>query len=143
MKAGEVSAEIEQKAIDEMKLMEGAVELVQFLEENGLHRAVLTRNLEKNLHYMRGLYLDEFEKEMDNGESIFYPIVARDTKAHPHHEEPLRAKPNPDGILHICSVWECHPSEIIMVGDSANDDMTAANRAGCRGAVLLTQRGGK
>lgn len=30
-----------------------------------------------------------------------------------------------------------------MIGDSANDDMTAANRAGCGGAVLLTQKGGK
>ena len=29
-----------------------------------------------------------------------------------------------------------------MVGDNANDDITAANRAGCGGSVLLTQMGG-
>ena len=131
-----------------MRLMEGGVELVQFLRENGLKTAVLTRNLEKNVAFMRDMYRDDIIKSSKGGddstdEPIFHPIVARDTRSHPSNEKPLQSKPHPDGILHICNVWGHDPAEVIMVGDSANDDMTAANRAGCGGAVLLTQSGGK
>ena len=132
--------DIEAKALDAMKIMPGGADLVRFLGEKGLKRAVLTRNLEKNIAFMRKLYLDEMGKTVD--EPIFHPIVARDTRSHPDDERPLKAKPAPDGILHICNVWGCHPSEVLMVGDSSNDDVTAANRAGC-GSVLLTQPGGK
>ncbi|KAL7477994.1 hypothetical protein ACHAW6_003783 [Cyclotella cf. meneghiniana] len=138
-KAEEIFADIEQRALMEMKLMPGGIELIQFLRENGLKRAVLTRNLEKNVHFMQRLYLDQMEGDE---ESLFHPIVARDTVAGDQSEELLRAKPAPDGILHICSVWDCNPSEVIMVGDSINDDIAAANRAGCGGAVLLTQPDG-
>ncbi|KAL7537100.1 hypothetical protein ACHAXR_010482 [Thalassiosira sp. AJA248-18] len=141
-----VFGDIEQRAINQMKIMTGGAELMHFLGENGLKRAVLTRNLEKNVPFMSDLYLDEM-KGFNGGNDmigpIFNPIVARDTRSHPNDEEPLKAKPNPDGILHICRVWGCDPSEVIMVGDSAHDDMTAANRAGCGGAVLLTQPGGE
>ena len=145
LKTNEIFTDIEQRALRDMKLMPGAVELLQFLEENGLKKAVLTRNLEKNARVMRQLFLDELrrcEKEIDLTEALFHPIVARDTLAHPNCDEVVKAKPHPDGILHICSMWGCHPSEVIMVGDSAHDDVVAAKRAGC-GAVLLTQPGGK
>lgn len=135
--------DIERSALDDMSIMPGGAELVQFLAENGLKRAVLTRNLEKNVHPMTEIYRDEISKtDLDLMDPLFHPVIARDTRMHPNDEEPLKAKPNPDGILHICKVWGCNPSEVIMVGDSANDDMAAANRAGCGGAVLLTQPGG-
>ena len=139
--------DIEKKAINDMKLMHGGAELMHFLAENGLNRAVLTRNLEKNVPFMVDLYREEMKEfvvaqQEHMLEQIFHPVVARDTKSHPDSDEPLKAKPFPDGILHICKVWGCDPSEVIMVGDSANDDMAAANRAGCGGAVLLTQLGG-
>eukprot|EP00956_Cyclotella_meneghiniana_P044078 scaffold300983_cov79-Cyclotella_meneghiniana.AAC.1 len=139
MKANDIFADIERRALNDMKLMPGGAELLSFLIENDLRRAVLTRNLEKNVYHMQQLYCDEMEHQDD---SLFFPIVARDTVADPFSDEPLRAKPHPDGILHVCSLWECNPAEVIMVGDSANDDMTAANRAGCGGAVLLTQPNG-
>lgn len=138
----EIFADIEQRAIDNMKINPGGAELIHFLRENGVRRAVLTRNLERNVSFMSDLYLDEMSAVVGD-DPIFHPLVARDTTSHPDAEEPLKAKPNPDGILHICKVWGCDPSEVMMVGDSANDDMTAANRAGCGGAVLLTQGGGK
>jgi phosphoglycolate phosphatase-like HAD superfamily hydrolase len=146
LRANEIFADIEQKAIDDMKLMTGGVEMMRFLRDNGLKRAVLTRNLEKNVVYMLRMYLDELNLNEDGvavEDALFHPIIARDTVAHPDATEPLKAKPNPDGILHVCSIWGCSPSEVIMVGDSANDDIAAANRAGCGGAVLLTQPGGK
>ncbi|KAL7544965.1 hypothetical protein ACHAWF_008337 [Thalassiosira exigua] len=133
--------DIEQRALDGMKVMPGGPNLVLFLLENGLNCAVLTRNLEKNVRPMEKMYLKEMDADFSIDE-LFHPIVARDTRLHPD-VEPLKAKPHPDGILHICQLWGCDPSEVIMVGDSANDDMTAANRAGCGGAVLLTQPGGE
>ncbi|EED95221.1 predicted protein, partial [Thalassiosira pseudonana CCMP1335] len=108
LRANEIFADIEQKAIDDMKLMTGGVEMMRFLRDNGLKRAVLTRNLEKNVVHMLRMYLDELNL----------------------NEDGVAAKPNPDGILHVCSIWGCSPSEVIMVGDSANDDIAAANRAG-------------
>lgn len=138
LKAKEIFADIEMRALNDMKLMPGGVELMHFLRENGLKRAVLTRNLEKNVHFMQQLYQDQMVGIED---VLFSPIVARDSVD--MNMKPVKSKPAPDGILHICSMWECHPSEVIMVGDSINDDIAAANRAGCGGAVLLTQPGGE
>mmetsp|Transcript_11352 Transcript_11352/g.17082 ORF Transcript_11352/g.17082 Transcript_11352/m.17082 type:complete len:348 (-) Transcript_11352:223-1266(-) len=139
-KCHEVFVDIEQRAVDNMQLQDGGAELVQFLIESGLKTAVLTRNMEKNVAHMMELYKNEMSIN-DDDVTIFEPIVARNTKANPDDDEPLKSKPNPDGILHICKLWGCEPSEVIFVGDSANDDMSAANRAGCGGAVLL-QPGG-
>jgi len=140
-----IFSDIEQRALDNMKLMNGGVELVQFLAENGLKRAVLTRNVETSVSFMKDLYLTEMNETGAGGDfgSVFHPIVARDTLSRPSDEKPLKSKPHPDGILHICNVWGFNPSEVIMVGDNANDDITAANRAGCGGSVLLTQPDGK
>ncbi|KAL7495583.1 hypothetical protein ACHAWT_009578 [Skeletonema menzelii] len=134
----EIFADIEQRAILDMQLQEGGAELVQFLIESGLKTAVLTRNMEKNVAHMMEMYKNEMRM---NDVTIFEPIVARNTKANPEDEKPLKSKPDPAGILHICKIWGCEPSDVIFVGDSANDDMSAANRAGCGGAVLL-QPGG-
>lgn len=95
--------DIEQRAINDMKIVPGGAELIHFLAENGLPRAVLTRNLEKNVPFMEELYLREITDIRggnDMSESVFHPIVARDT-INPNDEEPLKAKPYPDGILHI------------------------------------------
>lgn len=138
-KANLIFADIEKRAVDDMTLMPGGVELLSFLKENNLECAVLTRNIEKNVLHMHQLYLNEI---CHIEGPLFNPMVARDTIADHSSVEPLKSKPHPDGILHVCSVWGFNPSQVIMVGDSANDDMAAANRAGCGGAVLLTQPGG-
>jgi len=152
-----IFSDIEKKAREDMELMEGGVELLRLLGEMGLRKAVLTRNLERNVEFMSDMYVNGMTLDSSSAsvgvdgdgveghftEPIFHPIVARDTKSHPTNEQPITAKPHPDGILHICHVWGCDPADVIMVGDSANDDMTAANRAGCGGTVLLTQAGGK
>ena len=138
-KTNEIFADIERRALEDMKLMPGGIELLTFLSENNLEVAVLTRNKERNVQHMQQLYLDGMNNVK---ESLFHPIVARDTVSNASSKEPLKAKPHPDGILHVCSIWGCNPSEVIMVGDSANDDIAAANRASCGGAVLLTQPDG-
>lgn len=35
-------------------------------------------------------------------------------------------KPSPQALLHICKTWGVSPSEVIMVGDSAKDDIGEA-----------------
>ncbi len=41
-------------------------------------------------------------------------------------------KPSPGGIFDMCRLWQIHPSEVVMVGDSPVDIETAHN-AGCGG----------
>jgi len=33
-------------------------------------------------------------------------------------------KPDPGPLLHICSLWEVQPNEVIMIGDSLKDDVS-------------------
>lgn len=33
-------------------------------------------------------------------------------------------KPDPAPLLHICSLWEVQPNEVIMIGDSLKDDVS-------------------
>jgi phosphoglycolate phosphatase-like HAD superfamily hydrolase len=156
--------EIARDALECARLMPGGVELVRYLRDAGLRRAVLTRNLEANARIVCDMYLGEMTAIIDGGGGgggdprpaadvgpLFHPIIGRDTARSPPPgsddggggHPPLRNKPYPDAILHICEVWGCDPTDVIMVGDNANDDIAAANRAGCGGSVLLTQRGGE
>ena len=32
-------------------------------------------------------------------------------------------KPDPAPLLHICSIWEVPPNEVMMIGDSLKDDV--------------------
>jgi histidinol phosphatase-like enzyme len=43
-------------------------------------------------------------------------------------------KPSPIALQHICESWGIQPSEVIMVGDSAKDDIVCGN---CAGAVTV------
>ena len=45
----------------------------------------------------------------------FLPAISREC-GHPY-------KPSPAALLHICSSWGIHPTECIMIGDSAKDDV--------------------
>jgi len=141
-----IFADVERRALADMEPMAGGPDLVRFLRERGVRRAVLTRNVAASAARMADLYRRDGPGDDGDGDDgaapPFAPIVARDTRTGPHGGAPLRSKPHPDGILHVCDVWGCRPEEVIMVGDSANDDVAAANRAGCGGAVLLTQPGG-
>ena len=45
-------------------------------------------------------------------------------------------KPDPAPLLHICSVWDVLPNEVIMVGDSLKDDVACGKRAGAFTCLL-------
>jgi phosphoglycolate phosphatase-like HAD superfamily hydrolase len=153
-----IFGEIGQGAIEDMRLMPGGAELVRYLRDAGLRCAVLTRNLEANARVVSDTYLAEIltiDGEIGDChllagvEPLFHPIIGRDSarSSPPGTDDeggrPLfRNKPHPDAILHVCDVWGCDPADVMMVGDNANDDIVAANRAGCGGSVLLMQKGG-
>lgn len=134
IKAKAVFDDIETKAIHDMTLMEGVREISQFLDSNGIKRAVLTRNVLRSVDAMH-------EKlwgvtGVVGGVREFFPIVCRETLAL-DGVSTIPSKPSPDAIFHICNVWNCSPEDVIMVGDSDADDIVAASRAGCGGKVLL------
>ena len=138
--------DIERKAVDEMSLAAGGPELMRYLSGRGIQRAVLTRNLERNVGVMAGMYSDAISAigGLEGGDGdVFNHVVARDTPSDPSDPAsgPVRSKPHPDGIHHLCRLWDVDPSEVIFVGDNANDDIVAANTAGCGGSVLVTPGG--
>ena len=129
--------DIEAKAMRDMELMDSVGDICHFLDDKGIKRAILTKNVEKSVIGMQEM--------MRNEHSIkeFFPCVNRETKGGDGDEssDTLPSKPSPEAILHICKVWGCSPADVIMVGDSAADDIAAAHRAGCGGRVLLQLNG--
>eukprot|EP00978_Attheya_sp_CCMP212_P032354 scaffold125979_cov52-Attheya_sp.AAC.4 len=124
----QVFGDIERKAVKDMALMDGLDTLCQYLDACGIRRAIVTRNVERNVHLMQDLLWTS------HGIPNFYPIVARDTVV---EDTLIPYKPAPDAIHYICQQWNCDTREVLMVGDSAADDIAAGNRAGCGGSVLL------
>ncbi|CAI0436625.1 unnamed protein product [Linum tenue] len=45
-------------------------------------------------------------------------------------------KPDPAPLLHICSEWGVQPDEVIMIGDSLQDDVVCGKRAGAFTCLL-------
>lgn len=125
-----VFRDIEARALRDMKLMPDMLDICRYLDDRGIRRAVLTRNVMTSVDYLYDTYMMDVPR--------FQPQVARDTICDGKHQKGvLLAKPQPDGIQYICRQWQCHPSQVIMVGDSDKDDVVAGNRAGCAATVLL------
>lgn len=124
--ATRIFEDIEEQAIRDMQFMDGMVELCQWLDAQGMRRAVLTRNVERSI--------DALHNKL-HPVTPFVPAVARNTKC-PITAQSIPAKPRPDAIHFICQQWDCDPSQVIMVGDSSKDDVVAANRAGCASVLL-------
>ena len=133
-KTRQIIGEILQIALERMAIQEGGPDLVAYLAQNGIRRAILTRNYEKIVFIMQRMYLDE------NSEATFDLVIGRDTHFNgnvPTAKEIRKA----ERILQICEIWGCSPSEVVMVGDSIKDDIVEGNRAGCGATVLLEPKG--
>lgn len=119
--AHEKIARVEADALRRMKLMPGLVELCEMLDTKAIRRALLTRNVKKSVDYFH-----ENHFRLDP----FFPALGREFKPY---------KPNPHGILHILEQWDLPPEHCVMVGDSAQDDIVAGNRAGVSTILLDTE----
>lgn len=134
--AKDVFKTIESNAIRDMTLMEDIGPLCQYIDDTlGIQRAVLTRNVLNGVDALHAKLWEETGLKKE-----FYPIVCRETLAL-DGKTLLPSKPFPDAIFHICDIWDCHPGDVVMVGDSDADDIVAASRAGCGGKVLLALGG--
>ncbi|KAG2483810.1 hypothetical protein HYH03_017333 [Edaphochlamys debaryana] len=111
-------AEIEEQALNDMEMMPGALELCAFLDQQGLPRALITRNVRRSVAF--------FHQRL--GLEPFQPAITRECE--------FPYKPSPAALQHIASGWGVPPSEVLMVGDSVKDDVVSGNRAGAVSVYL-------
>jgi HAD superfamily hydrolase (TIGR01509 family) len=97
----------------------GVAEFVTWLAELGVKKAVLSRNSRRSVQEVLGRCGLEFDL-----------IVAREDAPY---------KPDPAGIIHICSAWGVHPAEVAMIGDYLYD-VQAGRHAGARTALITHGR---
>jgi phosphoglycolate phosphatase-like HAD superfamily hydrolase len=126
-KANAIIHEMEMVALEGMTVMPFAAELGAFLDAAKIPRGLVTRNVDKSVEHFHTEHWCKHEKY--TGLAPFSPALSREFKPY---------KPAPDALLKICQEWNLHPSEVMMVGDSAKDDVVSGNRAGCV-TVLLDQ----
>lgn len=105
-------AEIEEKAIEDMQAMPGVEELCAALDAAGVPRALVTRNVSSSV--------DFFHKTHFNLPP-FFPSLSREWTPY---------KPDPAALHHIADHWGVPSHQLVMIGDSAKDDIVCGNRAG-------------
>ncbi|PLN84019.1 putative HAD superfamily hydrolase [Aspergillus taichungensis] len=127
LKAAEKIKDIEREAMTHQQPQPGLVDLMDYLHDAGVRRALCTRNFEAPVMHLLSNHLPAH---------VFVPIITRETPG-------LLPKPDPDGILHIAKEWGLDNAgeNLIMVGDSL-DDMTAGHTAGAATVLLLNDHNG-
>ncbi len=92
------------------ELMPGVVDFLEFLNEAGIHTAVLTRNNRE----VTDLTFDKWDLS-------FSKVLSRDCI--------VRQKPHPEGLLKICEELEVGPHQSVYMGDFSFDLQAAKNAA--------------
>jgi len=91
----------------------GVVEGLQAIKASGVHLACITNKAARFTHPLL----------KDTGLIDFFELIlSRETLP--------EKKPSPLPLLYACSVFECEPAELLLIGDSLNDAQ-AARAAGC------------
>lgn len=124
---------MEEEAHHKLKLQPGLQELLSFLEENQIRKALLTRNNSQSVD----IFLKTVKESLINStchpnllsKPIFEQILTRDFKPH---------KPSPAPVLHICTQWSLPPHNVLVVGDDKVDVLSGHN-AGSVTALLLNK----
>ncbi|KAJ3344346.1 hypothetical protein HDU93_000136 [Gonapodya sp. JEL0774] len=98
---------METEAMWATQVMHGAQSVLEVLETRKLPKAVLTRNNQRPVDHLLELDLQNFK----------IAFVTRDWDG--------PAKPSPAPLLHIARVWDVPPVNLVMVGDSLDDLLTA------------------
>ncbi|EFJ28384.1 hypothetical protein SELMODRAFT_93629 [Selaginella moellendorffii] len=91
----------------------GAAELCSFIDSKKLRRGMITRSSTRDA--------ENFEAEELAVGSRFSPILGNEASA---------MKPSPQPLLRVCETWGVNPGEVLMVGDSAKDDVACGKSAG-------------
>lgn len=82
-----------------VQVMPGAQELCGFLDEAGIPRGLITRNVLASVQH--------FHAHAFSAAPPFSPAISREC-AFPY-------KPSPAALLHICEAWGISPNECVMV----------------------------
>ena len=93
-----------------MKLMPGTQEIAEALDALGVPRGLITRNVQSSVAHFHATVFSP---------PPFNPALARCFTPY---------KPAPDSLQHICSTWGIEPAHVVMIGDSAKDDIVCGNR---------------
>ncbi|KAM6544821.1 hypothetical protein CsatB_025557 [Cannabis sativa] len=115
-KAYQTIADFERQGLDRLQIMPGAAELCGYLDSKRIRRGLITRNVMTAV--------DLFHQRFG---ITFSPALSREFRPY---------KPDPAPLLHICSVWDVQPDEVIMVGDSLKDDVRCGKEAGAFTCLL-------
>jgi HAD superfamily hydrolase (TIGR01549 family) len=111
-------AEMEEQALERMRIMPGALELCAMLDAAGIPRALVTRNVSSSVDFFHKTHFSL---------PPFFPAISREWTPY---------KPDPAAIHHIAEHWGVDSSELMMIGDSAKDDVVAGNRAGAVSVLI-------
>ena len=98
------------QSLAKMKLMPGTQEIAEALDALGVPRGLITRNVQSSVAHFHATVFSP---------PPFNPALARCFTPY---------KPAPDSLLHICSTWGIEPAHVVMIGDSAKDDIVCGNR---------------
>ncbi len=112
VRIGDRATAVEMENVSLAKPFPGTSELIAELRSSGYRVGILTRGGRK---YM------ETVLSITGSSDLFEATVARDD--YPHAE----AKPSPKSIEHIAGKLGVKPSEVLFVGDSEVDGLTASN----------------
>lgn len=122
---------IETEAMANMRLSPGLVELLQFLHENQIPIAIITRN---NTLAVRHFIQQVVTKQPPEQHKLFAfdPVIDRSFRP---------TKPHPASLLHISQKWDIPPQQLLMVGDHL-DDLLCGLSAGSVTALLRYSNNG-
>lgn len=119
-RAYEILLRHERHAAEIAEFNTGAREFFEYLEKEGMPRALITRNGE----HTTARVLEKLGIE-------FSVVVTRDSG--------VGIKPSPEPLLYVINQWNLAPGEVLMVGDFLYDALMG-RRAGCRTAFLTNGR---
>jgi|ABPY01.1.fsa_nt_gi HAD superfamily hydrolase (TIGR01549 family) len=112
----------EARAASNCTFLSGARELLEFLEERGVAKALLTRNTQRTIAHVCGRLGMRFDIALSREDS-----------------EP---KPSPRPVLHICQALGAAPERTLVVGDYLYD-MLAGERAGAMTMLVDSHNRGR
>ena len=125
-RAHQIINEMEEESRQQMTLMPGCTEVLTWLSAHKIPRAIVTRNNRAGT--------DFFSKKFDLS---FERIITRDEKM--GDDQPIPPKPDPTAMNILAKeCFACETSELLMVGDSAANDIMFGINAGTKTALLLT-----
>jgi phosphoglycolate phosphatase len=109
----------EQTAANTARLNPGVTAFLDWLDTRGVRRALFSRNSRSAVDVV-----------LKRCELRFQTVVTREDGPY---------KPNPHGLLHICSCWSLPPENVLMIGDYLYD-LLAGRQAGTRTALVTHGR---